>query len=42
MGDLAANTAQWDNFELKRGQKLWLRLDQDLALASAGPKAPVR
>jgi hypothetical protein len=33
LGDVAARSAQWDDFKLKRGRKAWLRLDEDLALA---------
>jgi len=32
LGALAAASAQWDDFELKKGRKMWLRLNQDLAL----------
>jgi hypothetical protein len=32
---------RWENFKLKRGRKMWLRLDADLTLApSAPPTAP--
>ena len=34
LGDLAARSAQWLDFKLKRGRKAWLRLDDDLMLGS--------
>jgi len=37
LGALAAASAQWDDIELKKGRKMWLRLNQDLALPRARP-----
>jgi len=35
LGAWAAAAAQWDDVKLEHGRKMWLRLDQDLTLASA-------
>jgi len=32
LGDLAAHSAQWEDFVLKKGRKAWLRLDADLEI----------
>jgi hypothetical protein len=32
LSDLAAHSAQWQDFTLKKGRNAWLRLDADLAL----------
>lgn len=37
LGALAAASAQWDDFELKKGRKMWLRLNQALSLPPAQP-----
>jgi hypothetical protein len=42
LADLVEGSAQWDDFELNRGRKMWLRLDLDLPLPSEGSKPPVR
>ncbi len=39
LSDLAANSAQWYDFDLKKGRNAWLRLDQDLTLAVSNPTA---
>lgn len=36
LADLAAHSAQWQNFQLKRGRKAWLRLDADLPISPSG------
>lgn len=35
LGDLAAHSAQWGDFTLKKGRKAWLRLDADLEVPLA-------
>lgn len=35
LSDLAAHSAQWEDFKLKRGRKAWLRLDADLVLVQS-------
>lgn len=37
LGDLAAHSAQWQDFILKKGRKAWLRLDSDLELGTESP-----
>jgi len=39
---LAAGVGQWENFELKKGRKLWLRLDEDVLLESSAPAPSLR
>ena len=40
LADLAAHSAQWEDFTLKRGRKAWLRLDADLPVPSSGRSTP--
>jgi hypothetical protein len=43
LSDLAAHSAQWEDFVLKKGRKAWLRLDADLEIpAGTLPKLPDR
>jgi hypothetical protein len=36
---LAAGSAEWDDFQLKTGRKLWLRVDEDLKVPSQTVKS---
>ncbi|HXE90476.1 MAG TPA: hypothetical protein VNK82_05870 [Terriglobales bacterium] len=40
LGALAEASARWDDFELKKGRKLWLRLDQDVTLSEVSATQP--